>query len=793
MRSALLFANRVLLPAFVLVYVLAMLAASCMPLSDTMGEAQAVPRWEYWLLYASVPSAIWWQWTGGLQPVYFVDRIPIFALSLAWITACWSLGTQISTLDPVSNRLSKYERIGVSILLGQAVLSTVVFLTGWLLGLQSVAMGLVGISIAIAFWRFRASQIKAEQTLEPDRVEITTTLESDVDPSFASSIRRRMIGLLVLATVFLIGFQVYGATMPSHDSHVREVDWWLVKHTALDGRIRWATDHALVNAPAGLDMSAVAFVSFLTFDLQPSIRMQKQSDSIASQESWNRRTLTGVLAGKTTNAMLCLIGVMLVSIHLGRRHGFLPGLYVAFLLVATPGIAELIRLGRSEALTGVWCSALAIVWQASSTSLRKPIPLGIVWGLLVGGAFGSGYAAAVLAGVPASVLWLSNSWRKREASKAGMSKLVTAAIAVGVTLTASSFYIRNAIASGDPIYPWSGVVAQQVGIIEKNEFRDAIRFASRVPAETIAESMAAENTDSIAENVKRDRWTSQQSPYRFINLQDGLIRLFGNSNAHGLTLIPFALVGVLIGGIHGRYGQIRVAGLWFVSWISIWWLFFTRQDRDWVGALVLLAWPAALGAEWLLERARGYYMMLLVSITIVWAVVVLPVWPTSDNRILVSLDTLSRRANFPVSDLVDEPPFKTNLEPEQNEQLDYASILRSSLKGTINDETVLLVGESDDFDFLSECYTNGPFEEGLLGRCIGLKASETDSMLRSRGVRLVLVVWSGVRYREKLIGRNLESEYRSTINNLVSESFLKPIPWEISSSHAELFRVNEEQ
>jgi len=261
-----------------------------------------------------------------------------------------------------------------------------------------------------------------------------------------------------------------------------------------------------------------------------------------------------------------------------------------------------------------------------------------------------------------------------------------------------------------------------------------------------------------------------------------------------LMLLPLALVGMFL----GRFQRYQFVCLWFLYWIAIWWLFFTRQDRDWVGALVLLAWPAASGVEWLLDRARGYFMMLLVSIAIAWSVVVLPVWPTSDNRVLVSLKTLSglgESSAVDSVDSVDKAAVSKKPETETIAPTDYASVLRSMQKiGARQPHArILLVGESDDFNFLSECITNGPFDGGLLDKCVELTASESETMLQLRGVTHVLIVWSGVQYREKLTGRKIESGYRSAISNLVTESCLTPILWEISSSQAELFRVNEKR
>ena len=134
MRSALLFAIRLLISAIVLTYILAMLAASCLPVADATGQVQAIPRWEYWLLHASVPSAIWWQWTGGLQSIVMFDRIPILGLAAVWILLCYWIGSCISKLDVLATRLSKYERLGVCILVGQSVLSMFVFIDASLIG-----------------------------------------------------------------------------------------------------------------------------------------------------------------------------------------------------------------------------------------------------------------------------------------------------------------------------------------------------------------------------------------------------------------------------------------------------------------------------------------------------------------------------------------------------------------------------------------------------------------------------------------------------------------------------------
>ncbi|HUP81571.1 MAG TPA: hypothetical protein VM260_23675, partial [Pirellula sp.] len=402
MRSALLFVIRLLIPGIVLAYVLAMLASSCMPLSDSTGEAIAISRWEFWLLHVSVPSAIWWQWTGGFQPITIFDRAPILLAAMIWMLVCWLIGRLISRTDPVTYRLSKYERIGVSILIGQSALAATVFVYGTLIGIHSlVGLFFIGFIFSFTFWLNRAFGQSVSSLVKSTSER---PIDSRQDVSFATSISRRMIGLLVLAITLLTCIQVYGATIPSHDMDVREVLWWKTKHAALDGRIRWYSEHANANAPDSFNMPALAISSLLTIDL-PRIPPNAK-ESIQIRERWNSRLSIGILAGKTVSAMLCFVGVILSGVHVGRRWGYLSGLFVCFLLVATPGVAELTRLGRTEALTGIWCAALLVVWQASRNSSLSKLSFGVVWGFLLSGAFNSGYGPAVLVGLPAAAFWV---------------------------------------------------------------------------------------------------------------------------------------------------------------------------------------------------------------------------------------------------------------------------------------------------------------------------------------------------------------------------------------------------
>ncbi len=765
MRFALLFAVRLLIPAMVSAYVLAMLASSCLPVADATGEVQAIPRWEYWLLHASVPSAIWWQWTGGLQPIVISDRIPILIAAALWILGCLWTGTFISRLDPLSSRLSKYENIGVSILIGQAALATLVFLLGTFFGTTSLVWLLMLIIVLFALqWRLGSNATPA--------VVLTRTAG---DTTFASSIGRRMVGLLFLSTAYLACVQVYGATIPTQDMHVREVDWWLVKHAALDGRIGWSTDHTMANAPAGFEMPAVFFASVLTRNM-PNVAM-KETVSMDEREQWNHKLRTSVLVGKTVNAILCLVAILLAAVHLSRRCGILAGLFVSLVLLSTPGISELARLGRTEAIVGIWGVALMVIWQVWTESGVAKSTTGLLWGFLLAGAFSSGYGAAVFIGIPALAVGLATRIATTKLSVNDAHRTAAKTLFVGGVVAASAFYVRNAVVDGDPISPWGSVLAQCISDVKPSSQVDSLLHAYRVPFETTQESISAtsfETTTNISSDVR--------SPYRLSNLLDGILRLLGNSNVHGLMLIPFAIVGCLI----GKLKTYSVATVWVFYWMLIWWGYSTRQDRDWVGALFLLAWPAATGAKWMASSARGYVMFSLVLVAIVWSVVVIPIWPTSDNRILVSLNSIDQaETQVSGSNLAKGDP-----DPSTNSRSFNESLRRSDRFSQFT--KVLLVGENDDFDFLANCVSNGPYDEGLFDKSLELPAQELGEAFRNQGISHLLIVWTGVRYRGRLTGKDRENEYRAAITKMLSGSKLRSIPWEMNSSQAELFLLNEE-
>jgi hypothetical protein len=216
----------------------------------------------------------------------------------------------------------------------------------------------------------------------------------------------------------------------------------------------------------------------------------------------------------------------------------------------------------------------------------------------------------------------------------------------------------------------------------------------------------------------------------------------------------------------------------YAFWVCLWWWFSPRFDRDWVGALFLLGWPAVSGVSWMMNQANPYWLALFVTIGICWSVVVIPIWPTSDSRMLVSIDSIQSPKSV-----------------DSNESIptDYVALLNRML---LNDQhlsrrsKLLLIGDNDDFDLLCPCITNGPFDRSVLDELIDMDPKRRLAALRLKGITHVVIVWSGIRERERDFLVKSEIKIRNLTNEMLSSSHLQAIPWDINSSQAELFKVN---
>lgn len=807
----------------IVLYMAWMLCVPALPVTDASEQLVAVPRWEYWLLQASAPSSLAWHWTGGFNPVMISDRVPVFLLALLWFAMASFTGGAILRLDTFTQSLSKWQRRCLAIIVGHSFLAGLFLILGTCLGTRSPLAFLMGVAGFNLLLRGLATMSKRSGFLNknhaPDTISkvpsdshaFDTSDEKIADHSLSHSVFRRLIGLLILGSLWLALIQTYGSTIPTVDGEVRTSDWWLVQHSLQEGRIRFYPENMNANAPCGTSMPSL-FGASVCLAILPS-ENESQSPELASRKHEHHCILIGVLAGKMVGSMLCLTSLAFLGHYVYRQHGLLPACAIVFLLLATPGIAELIRFGRPEALLGAYSIVLVILWansrscnQAALAGSRQ-IATSPAWWFVVAGTLLLGFGNAVLIGIPGLLLVLHEQLRKRwmQASPNSPSQhrhwygnAATATLLL-VALTIGLFpYARNLVAWGDPVAPWSGVAMHAMGLAPENQ--EASQWSKRfaVPSETVWEQVSiAEGSPFDARKPEND---APRSAYRLANAIDGWNRLIWDSNVHGLLLIPFAILGLAVSrfGLATRSTEdtskwgIVLAVVWSGAWISVWWLLSRRLDRDWVGVLFLFSIPAALGVRWMMDRAWPYCLGGILAMAIVWSVLVIPTWPTSDNRILMSIQSLdSTLANAPHAG-------KGPAEAPKLEDVDTKSVI-GTLNAFIEQELhmdckskLLLVGSNDDFGLLCD---SSPFSSvfGLPGSGPGQgSTNQWMDSIRSAKVTHIALLWPEIIEWDQKYGQKAESSYREFLAEGMSRGWLDPVVLELNSSRVQLFRVNQE-
>ncbi|MEQ1828072.1 MAG: hypothetical protein ABL921_19075 [Pirellula sp.] len=721
----------------------------CMPLSDTTGEVVAVPRWEYWAIHASVPSALVWRWTGGLPSIAITDRLPVFAAAACWLAVCWLVGWLAIRCDADVPR-SKAKRNLMAILIGHSIFSSAIFVCAISIGCRSY-VALVMLTSIVALMLACAGRSAG--------LSRSTDATVQHDTSLQCTVRRRLIGLLVVACVWLASMQVYGATVPTVDRQVRTTDWWLVKHAIDSGRLTYRHDNVLTNGPSMASMPALGLAMLV------ATRVQGADEDSSNWESARKvqmdRMYVAVVAGKLVHAVLCVLGVAIIGLHLREQYGLLPGLVAAFCLLATPGIAELTRLGRTESMVGVWGAVMLCYWQSISVGKYT----WMAWCCLLAGALNWGYGSAVLVGLPVMMFTIYRLWLGRRqgtiqetpSSENFQSRAVAGRIMLIIVLfMGGSCYMRNAWAVCDPIAPWSDAIMQQIGLRTTSEPMSRLRQAYRVRSETVAESMHLDDATELENG---------QSAFRIDNLVDGLKRVLWASTAHGLLLIPLAILGACVGFSSAHFKPSWGAIGWSAYWISVWWMFSPRLDRDWIGVSFFLAWPAAAVIHWFMNGNKSLGLATHVGIVMVWSLIVIPIWPTSDNRIFVSMRDVRMLGRLDPMNMIGQ-----EFGPNQSSR-------------------VFLLGESDDFDERFHCESNSPFEYGFLDEMIASSQSQRMDLMHSRGLTHIYVSWDGIRERHEQARSASESEVKRVLAEMQAHAQIKRVGSTSNPPNGDLFQV----
>jgi len=257
-----------------------------------------------------------------------------------------------------------------------------------------------------------------------------------------------------------------------------------------------------------------------------------------------------------------------------------------------------------------------------------------------------------------------------------------------------------------------------------------------------------------------------------------------NSTVHSLHLIPLAAIGLFL----SRNRAARDLGIGFVVVCVIWWILTPQQDRDWVIAVPLLAWPMASGIVWMKERGISVLLAAISGAALVWSVLVLVAWPTSDNRLMVPLEALVRITDSSTR-------AEQGREGERADLAVSVNSLWNRLEGKDRKGRWLLVGSADTFRWLPRADAYGIYDVDPWESLIMEIESQNKPIagiqrgLVEFGIGYLVLDWEGIRFRDRVLAMNREAMYRDRVQELQQTGLLRRIDWPIESSRSECFEI----
>lgn len=646
---------------------------------------------------AALPSG--WQ--------YLPQRFDLIVVAAFILAGAWGLGHLLLRLISPPRPARGAERTVFAFGLGLSGLSLITLgcgLAGWLsrplLG-GGLAL-LIGTETALRIAQWRKGRRGPPGPGEREGTENRGRTARD----------KLLVPCLLAVAPFLLAM-ILGAMLPPTDFDVKEYHLQGPKEFYQNGRITFLPHNVYTSFPFLTEM-----LSLLAMVLR---------------DDWYR----GALAGKAVLASFApLTGL---ALYAAGRRWFSPrvGLLAATVYLTTPWIYRISIIAYAEGgLTFYLFAALLATMLALSpppSAARKTEPsrgirslsLFLIAGLLAGSAMACKYPALVSVVLPLGLVVCAatlrrNEYRTRTPSGGSetpqrsfdsrLGKLGPPVVfAVGVLLTAGPWLIKNAVETGNPVYPLAySVFGGRDWSPDLNaRWRDAHSppdyDLSRIPWWMVDVSL-------------RNDWLS---PLLY-------------------ALAPLALLGSRFLGRH-RNRAVTVRLLWlYVGFLFLtWWGLTHRLDRFWVPMLPVVSLLAGIGADWTAERSWRFACAGLMAAALLFNLGFVTSSLCGFNAYLADLDAARRTAESTAPGI--------------------AVLNRHLPEGA----KVLCVGEAQVFDARFPLVYNTVFDESILKQwCApekpGVPAAELPlrppddirAQLEAEGITHVFVNWGEIlRYR----------------------------------------------
>lgn len=720
-------------------------------------EGEAIRRASYLftsLFYPEMRLSTWVD--GGRLPVGFIDRIPIVVGTCVWLGLSALIGMPL--IRPVRRIVvtwsSRVEQIAFALLVGLALLSSLVLVLGLLGGLKSgpLLCGAIAVLLCAVYGVSQLSSIAATQSaaLKLRSTSAIASQKSTIDQVFLVSV----IGLTCIAAAIVM----LGAWLPPSEFDVLEYHLQAPKEFFQMGIIRFVPHNIYANMPLGTEMHSLAMMTL-----------------IGEPDAW----LGGVI-GKSITASISLVGAALLGAFVAQKFGVLFGWTAAGLWLNSPGIAQVAMFGLVDGALATYVLASAVATYYAIEAMGSRVIIGdpdsaqnkatrnrimTYWrlaGITSGAAAATKYPGLILAVVPVCAFFMWSVWRYRSVFQNREAILTACFLVMELTATCGFWYAKNWVFAGNPVYP---LVADVLG-------------GKTLTPEKIAQWKRAHAAPDFATTNKGSSENEKASYFRSVTMAASDVARLVFTSSYVQPAMLFGLFVFLFGirkiQYEGGLTLICMWGGWSLWIVAVWWFATHRIDRFWLPLTGLWAGLGAIGFWWLYRNVSPNLTQSIVVLGLAYGCIINSSPATADNRFFVSLNALRQD----VGDKNQVPRL-------------FPTTAWINWNLTDSNTRILLIGEARAFEFLSAieystCFDLNPGEVYLRGK----SGVEQKAALRERGITHILVQWTEInRYRKPTNYGFSDWPQEADVQKLVDDGVVSRIDWGFPLKYAELLEV----
>lgn len=645
---------------------------------------------------ALIPDTLVQDWTAdGKLPFGLLDRVPLWLAAAFWYGLAWWIGDVLLKrlgLMPLSRETNPSQWLAVrhplAIALGLGMLSLTTFLVGCM-GLLKAPWAMM---VAIAIW----IAVGVVSCLTGKKCEALPALSAaGMEDSTVSSLTLRFMQLFQIAFFACCFYYSICSAMAPVEFDVLEYHLQAPKEFWQQGAISFLPHNVYANMPLGIEMHALAWMTL-----------------VSGSDGW----WWGALIGKVIIGWMAPLTAWLLAASLfeyckrqradesERGHATLISLGGAVLYLTLPGIAEVSQFGQIDAALGLYVLATVVVafHYSFGNSEEHRSTTAVLLGLFAGMAFSAKYPALMFAIVPAVVVLLVRECRTPILAKQLTTRLLL--FAAGVLIAAGPWLLKNAVVSGNPVYPLAASVLG--GRTLDAEKIEQWQKAHAIPAIKDAQG-----------NEVRFSWKQAIA---------SLEQLAYKSPIPSSIFVPMFLL--------GAFYLPRRETWWWLAWLTaglaVWWFMSHRLDRFWLPLLPIAAWLAARAIMPLFQTAAGIPLAVVMTIGVLHSFLFFASPPANDPRYLVSLDAQ-----------------RTDWKGEEFTRVSQAiGWINDNLKTT---DRILMVGQAAVFDVAVPCDYSTCFDDSKWDEVAkATSPAERLQKFKELGVTYVCIHWGEIeRYR----------------------------------------------